>query len=141
LSTKQEIDSIPENQMSQNDITKIVEHMTSMKTRDYGMGKNTQLVLQEVYKFNTERCIWDGKTLEPHFRGRGNKAFCDRVCHKRAWEFNNRLEKVRLLKPIFYSFIVQMLKEGIPADKLDLYLRVHRKAGYTKTFSREDFEQ
>lgn len=138
--SQEEIERLPDNGLSQNEITKIVDYVTSMKTRDYGMGKNSQLVLQEVYKFNTERCIWDAKTLEPHFRGRGNKAFCDRVCHKRAWEFNHRLEKIRTLKPIFYSFIVQMLKEGIPADKLDLYLRDHRKAGYTKTFSREDFE-
>lgn len=137
--SQEEIERLPDNALSQKDITKIVDYMTKIKTRDYGMGKNSQLVLQEVYKFNTERCIWDGKTLEPHFRGRGNKAFCDRVCHKRAWEFNHRLEKIRTLKPIFYLFIVQMLKEGIPADKLDLYLRVHKKAGYTKTFSREDF--
>lgn len=124
--------------MSQNQITKIVDFYQSNKTRDIAMGKNTQLVLQEVFKFSTIRCVWDGKTITQDHRGRGNKAYCDRICQKKAWEFNNRLEKIRIVKPKFYSFIVQMLKEGIPADKLDLYLRDHRKEGYSKTYSRED---
>lgn len=137
--SQEEIERLPSNGLSQKQITKIVEYIHSNKTRDNGMGKNTQLVLQEVFKFSTIRCVWDGKTIEQDHRGRGNKAYCNKICHKRGWEFNNRLEKIRLTQPKFYLFFVKMLKEGIPADKLDLYLRDHKKEGFAKQYSREDF--
>jgi len=123
--------------MIENQITKIVDYYQQRKTRGLVVGKNTQLVLQEVFKFTTQRCIWNGKTISQHMRGRLNKAYCDRICQKRAWEFNNRLEKIRLTQPKFYNFCVQMLKEGIPADKLDHCLHKHRKDGFTSDYEEE----